>query len=140
MSNQTNQPDNCPEPKGNCPVYSPEFVDRLVKLEEEIRESRKYRHERNEAYSKVLDEIRLSIYEHDEELRELRSMHKELIDALMGVMGRTGLIAEHGIQEKRIEALENWRREIKAFIAGAIAICSVVSASLTYVVMYFKGS
>lgn len=140
MSNQTNQPDNCPEPKGYCPVYNPEFVDRLVKIEEEIRESRKYRNERNEVYSKVIDEIRLSIFEHDEEIRELRAMHKELIDALMGVMGRTGLIAEHSIQEKRIEALENWRREIKAFIAGAIAICSLVSASLTYVVMYFKGS
>ena len=140
MSNQSKQPDNCPEPKGHCPVYKPEFVDRLVKIEEEIRESRKYRHERNEAYSKVVDEIRLSIFEHDEELRELRGMHKEVIDALKGVMGRSGLIAENIIQEERIKALEEWRRDIKAFIAGAIAICSVVSAGLTYVVMFFKGS
>lgn len=140
MSNKTNQPDNYPEPKEKCSTCSPDFIARLVKIEEELRESRQYRHERNSSYTKVVDEIRLSIFEHDEELRELRSMHKELIDALMGVMGRTGLIAEHNIQEKRIEALENWRREIKAFIAGAIAICSVVSASLTYLVMFFKGS
>lgn len=142
MSNQPkpNQPDNCPEPKGQCPVYSPDFVDRLVKIEEEIRESRKYRNERNESYSKVIDEIRISIYEHDEEIRELRDMHKEVIDALRGVMGRSGLISEHIIQEERITALENWKREIKAFIAGAIAICSIVSASLTYLVMFFKGS
>lgn len=139
MSEIIKQPENCPEPHGNCPMYSPDFIERLYKIEEELRESKKYRHDRNEAYSQVMDEIRVSIYEHDNELKELRGMHKELIDALMGVMGRSGLISETIAQEQRIKILEDWRRDIKAFIAGAIAICSLVSASLTYIVMFIKG-
>jgi hypothetical protein len=120
-------------------IPNQEFLNRLSQIEEELKEIRKYRHERNESYAKVLDEIRVSICQHEEEIRELRIMHKEVIGALKGVMGRTGLIAENVAQETRIKALEDWRREIKAFIAGAIAICSLVSASLTYLVMFFKG-
>jgi hypothetical protein len=137
-----NQPDNCPEPKGQCPMHSPEFISRLEKIENEMRESRKYRHERNEAYSNVLNEIRVSIMDHDEELKELRGMHKEVIDALRGVMGRTGLIKETANLEVRVESLEIWKRDIKAFMAGALAICSVVSAVLStligYIVHYMK--
>ena len=136
MSDQTN---NSPDIHNTNVLYTPDFLNRLVSLEKEMRDFRQYRHERNEAYSKVLDEIRLGLYEHDEELRELRSMHKEIINALKGVMGRSGLIAENIIQDDRLTSLENWRRDIKAFIAGAIAICSVVSAGLTYLIMFLKG-
>jgi hypothetical protein len=139
MTEINKQPENCPEPKGMCPMYSPDFISRLLKIEEEISESRKYRTERNEIYSKFMDEMRITMYEHDDEIKELRGMHKELIDALMGVMGRSGLISETVEHEARITVLENWKREIKAFIAGAIAICSVVSAGMTYLVVYLKG-
>lgn len=140
MSNET--PNNCPN-NGSYPLNVAEIVTRLEKIEDEMRESRKYRYEINEAYSKVLDEVRVNISHHDCEIDELRTMHKEVIDALKGVMGRSGLIKEAALLETRVQALEVWKRDIKAFMAGALAICSIVSAALTtllgYLVHFIKN-
>ena len=67
---------------------------------------------------------------------ELRDMFKDVMGALNGVMGRKGLVVEHSEQESRIQNLEDWRRDIKSFMAGVLAICSVTSATLTLFLKY----
>lgn len=120
-----NQPENCPEPQGKCPVYSPDFITKLHDLEEQ----RKY-------YKGAIKEILVVQEKHEKEMGELRCMFKDVIGALNGVMGRSGLVAEHTAQESRIHNLEKWKNNMKSFVAGALAVCSVVSAGLTLSLKY----
>lgn len=149
-NNYTDQPDKypepldkCPEPMGKCPVYTPEFINKLSKLEQEVYQNRKERTERNDAYSKILDEIRAVQLDQSEQLREIREWHRDVLNALNGVMGRDGLISENRELAVRVHALENWKRDIKAFIAGGLAICSITASSLTlglkYIIDLIKG-
>jgi len=141
----------------DCPLKSSDFIERLNTLESDMVEFRKYRHDRNEAYSQVLNEMRCNIFEYDKELEDLKNsainndtelntlktMHKEVIDALSGVMGRSGLIDDSINQQQRLIKLEQWQRDIKAFMAGMLAVCSVVSAGvtglITYIITHWKS-
>ena len=121
-----NQPKDCPEPQGKCPVYSPDFITKLHDLEED----RKY-------YKDTIKKILENQEAQEKEIQELRNMFKDVIGALNGVMGRSGLVAEHTDQESRIHALESWKADIKSFVAGALAVCSITSAALTLTINHF---
>ena len=68
----------------------------------------------------------------------------ELIAVVQGVMGRKGLIGENSNHEERLAALEDWKRDIRSFIAGVAfvgaVIGSVFSTVLLWALNYFTQS
>ena len=52
----------------------------------------------------------------------------QLIAVVQGVMGRSGLIAESNNYADRLKELEDWKRDIKGFIAGVAFVGAIVGA------------
>jgi hypothetical protein len=130
------QPENCPEPVGKCPVFDPQFVKKINDIEHNINELKNEYKSYDQNVTNAIINLEDSINNNRGELNELRDMHREVITALKGVMGRAGLIEEVIDVQDRITSLENWKRDTRAFITGALAICSLISATLTGAVTF----
>lgn len=132
----------------DCPITTPEFCRRLLKLEKAIEQSRLYRHERNEHIASVIDEERKNrmLLENkvdgmDEGLNRLTALHREVLDLLKGTWGRDGMAAEHELNKRRLEDLEDWqktwKRDSRLFLSGVIAVGSGIGAVAYYVIQTF---
>lgn len=120
-----------------------EFIEDILKMKRDIEEIRSYRQERNAAYAEVLDEVRNNLFDQQDDIHELKKMHREILDVLKGIMGRPGLIKESFDLQVRVKALEDWKRDTKSFIAGVIFVTSLLSAGTAtffgYVLHLFKS-
>ena len=95
-------------------MLTPDFILRMDRLETEARESREFRHKRNEKMISLFDEERIFRIELGEEVDKLREnqstlekMHQELMIYLKGSLGYSGAIEEHIQDRRRLEALED---------------------------------
>lgn len=130
------QPENCPETVGRCPLFDTQLVKKINDIEHNIIELKNEYKSYDQNVTNAIINLEDSINTNKDELKELRDMHREVITTLKGVMGRAGLIEEVIEVQDRVTSLENWKRDTKAFITGVLAICSLISATLTGVVTF----
>jgi len=127
--------DNCEvNSKSYCPIRGDNISSRLKSLEDTVgimAVRSKEIHDKTDNYLNNLNEI---VTNQHEDIGQLKDMFKDIMSALNGVMNRPGLIDESSNHELRILNLENWRREIKSFVAGVIIVCSIVSSAVTFAV------
>jgi len=136
----------CPYPK-KCPMETEEFNRRMAEIEAtlkahtaELSDNREKRHDRNQHINQVIDQETIArlkledrVKEQEVSIDELKTMHRELIDVLRGSWGRAGVVEEQSSHGRRIQALEEWKTNIRSFVGGAVFVGSAVGAVLGFI-------
>lgn len=126
----------------NCPLNDKSFIERMARVENELKDIRENRVKKDDSIYKVITEIKANLLNKEEQINELRVMHKEFMDLMVGIMGRPGLVAESLNLQSRVKDLEDWKRDSRSFIAGVVFISSILSGILVtafgYLVHWIK--
>ena len=90
---------DCAENPRACPVNSKAFIDRMARIESEIEENRRSRHERNAQINSVIDSMRLEQMAADKRIGLLETILQRITQLLEGYLqhqGLVGTVSEHG--------------------------------------------
>lgn len=131
------RPNDCP--KRTCPMDTREFIERMKGIEDRLdghdkrfEDDVRIRHERNAAIAEVIDEERIERMKLTDEMAELKTMHKELLQVLRGTEWNKGLLAINSDLETRVKAIENalMKDELtrKAYTRGIVILGTVLGA------------
>ena len=121
----------CETDTRRCPMESKDFINRMAKIEAEIRESRDSRHNRNQQVNNVIDEMRIEQIGAEKRIAIMEAIMQRVTQLLEGYLqqqGLVGVVAEHGL---RINAIEK-----KIYIAvGGLAVLQIIIGMGVFVPM-----
>lgn len=123
------KPTDCPTPR-QCPVESREFIERLKQIEDEQRASKEARHELNASICRIMDEERIARLEIERSVQTIADRVDRLLTLMEGSFGRKGMVAQQDNIDSRVHALEEWKSQQKAFIAGVAAVGSLIGGTI----------
>ena len=133
------RPDDCPKRPQQCPMDSPAFIARMAQIEAALASHRETRHNINAAVTQAINEIRLEQGELEDKLKDMSTSiaslvesNRQLVEALRGGLVGGGLIEASVKYEKRIRDLEDWKRDIRSFIAGVVCIAGLAGGLIGF--------
>lgn len=103
-----------------------EFIERMAKIENDIREATENRHVRNSRIVTVIDEERNARMKLEKTVASMAERVDRLLNVMEGAFGRPGMVVQQDSIEHRVYTLETWKTQQKAFIAGVAAVGSLV--------------
>lgn len=137
---------------------SKEFIQDMQGIKHELADLRRrldenddLRHKRNSEINDIIHEemdtlgrLEKRVSANEISIVELRAMHAELISLLKGHFGRPGLVGDHADVTMRVGVLERWKTRQAGFVAGAVAVASLIGSGIGFVTAlvfrYFHGS
>lgn len=130
-------PGDCPTRE--CPMESATFIQRIERIEEEIAESKRLRHERNSHISEIIGQVRADRRDDNERLDRIEKAVDKLVGAIEGTLGFSGIVKTQQDQGAAIASLKTWRTQATAFYMGAMAVFGIAFTGVNWLLNHWKN-